>query len=241
MVDGDLPAGKSKKRMPTRDRILVAALSLFNEKSPGRVTTAEIAGMVGINEGNLYYHFRTKESLITSLFSGFETAAAGFVASAHSAPANDPASYPGLLRQWFSLVWDYRFLFRDLVDLLAVAPSLAEAIRSVSTLMGHALDEILKRMESEALINVPADDRAPLLANVWIVATYWAVYLNLQQRVSALGEEHLDWGINQVSALFRPYLSPAARQAFEEIRETPLSPQAVVTLLAPHPLPPACD
>lgn len=135
MVDGDLPAGKSKKRMPTRDRILVAALSLFNEKSPGRVTTAEIAGMVGINEGNLYYHFRTKESLIISLFSGFETAAAGFVTSAHSAPANEPASYPGLLRQWFSLVWDYRFLFRDLVDLLAVAPSLADAIRSVSTLM----------------------------------------------------------------------------------------------------------
>lgn len=84
-------------------------------------------------------------------------------------------------------------------------------------------------MESEALITVPTDDRAPLLANVWIVATYWAVYLNLQQRVSALGEEHLDWGINQVSALFRPYLSPAARLAFEEIRETTLSPQAVVT------------
>lgn len=222
MADGEVLGKSVKKRTPTRDRILVAALSLFNDKGPGRVTTAEIAGMVGINEGNLYYHFRTKESLITGLFSNFEATAAGFVAQAHSAPAADPASYPGFLRQWFSLVWAYRFLFRDLIDLLAVAPSLADEIQNVSTLMGYALDEILKRMETEALINVPAEDRAPLLANVWIVATYWAVYLNLQQRVTDLNEEHLAWGINQVSALFRPYLSPTARQAFEETRPTGL-------------------
>ena len=207
-----------KNRPATRDRILDATLLLFNEKGPSRVTTAEISGRVEINEGNLYYHFRTKEALIGALFSRFEGAAASFVAAANSTPSEDPARYAGFLRLWFELVWDYRFLFRDLIDLLAVAPSLADKIQTVSRLMGYALEETLGRMESEGLITVPSDDRQPLLANVWIVATYWAVYLNLQQRVPELNEEHLDWGINQVSALFRPYLSPLARQAFEETR-----------------------
>ena len=218
MKDETKKKARAQNRPSTRDRILDATLLLFNEKGPSRVTTSEISGTVEINEGNLYYHFRTKEALISGLFSRFEGAAAAFVAGASSAPSDDPARYAGFLRQWFSLVWDYRFLFRDLIDLLAVAPSLADKIQTVSRLMGYALEEILGRMESEELITVPSEDRQPLLANVWIVATYWAVYLNLQQRVPELNEDHLAWGINQVSALFRPYLSPLARQAFEETR-----------------------
>ncbi|WP_148051082.1 TetR/AcrR family transcriptional regulator, partial [Pseudomonas fluorescens] len=65
----------------TRDRILDAALDLFNGRGPDRVTTAEIAEAVKINEGNLYYHFRTKELLVLALFARFEVDAVALVAS----------------------------------------------------------------------------------------------------------------------------------------------------------------
>jgi hypothetical protein len=45
------------------------------------------------------------------------------------------------------------------------------------------------------------------IAGLWIVSTYWAVYLSLQEGVDDLAPEHLDWGLKQVASLFKPYLS----------------------------------
>src|SRR6266700_1658029 len=56
----------------TRVRILSACRQLFNERGLSNVTTADIANAVGINEGNLYYHFQRKEQLIENLFNEFE-------------------------------------------------------------------------------------------------------------------------------------------------------------------------
>jgi hypothetical protein len=51
-------------------------------------------------------------------------------------------------------------------------------------------------MIEDGIIVVPADDIDPLLANVWIVSTYRAVYLNLQEGIDKLDAGHLDWGRN---------------------------------------------
>lgn len=114
------------RKRRTRDRILDAALDLFNDRGPDRVTTAEIALAVDINEGNLYYHFRTKELLVLALFARFEADAMTLVATVDGADEGAAATYAGFLRQWFSLVWSYRFLFRDIVGLVALAPALVE-------------------------------------------------------------------------------------------------------------------
>jgi AcrR family transcriptional regulator len=202
---GSLPRGR------TRERVLDATTELFNERGPDRVTTAEIARTVGINEGNLYYHFRTKESLVLALFARFEADAEAFAIQALGERSSEARSYGDLLSDWFRLVWNYRFLFRDLLALAGSMPALASPIRGMSARMRGVVDALLRRMIEEGIIMVPADDIDPLLANVWIVSTYWAVYLNLQEGIDELDSGHLDWGLNQVSHLFRPYVSPSAR------------------------------
>lgn len=47
----------------------------------------------------------------------------------------------------------------------------------------------LRRMADVRLIDVPEEDAPQLLANVWIVSTYWAVYLSLQEGVEELGQQ----------------------------------------------------
>ena len=81
MINGAKRPGRSL----TREKILDVTLGLFNERGPDRVTTAEIAGDVKINEGNLYYHFRTKESLVLALFARFENDALALVATVDGA------------------------------------------------------------------------------------------------------------------------------------------------------------
>jgi len=195
----------------TRERILDATLALFNDRAPDRVTTAEIARTVGINEGNLYYHFKTKEALLQALFERLEADAASFMNQAASNTETDPGIFSGFMRRWFSIVWDHRYIFRDLPGVIAIAPTLREPTRALSSGMRIVVEGALRQMTEARLIDVPDEDAPQLLANVWIVSNYWAVYLSLQEGVEELGEEHLDWGLRQVASLFRPYLSDVAK------------------------------
>lgn len=207
----------ARARSSTRDRILDTALDLFNGRGPDRVTTAEIAEAVKINEGNLYYHFRTKESLVLALFARFEADAVALVATVDGADEGAAETYTGFLRQWFSLVWNYRFLFRDLVGLLALAPGLVEPVRTISAEMRLAVGDIVGRMQKAGLVIIPENERDAVLTNLWIVSTYWAAYLTLQDGVSEFGPQQLEWGLRQVSSLFRPYLSADAIAALEAL------------------------
>jgi hypothetical protein len=78
-------------------------------------------------------------------------------------------------------------------------------------------------MAEAGLIDVPESEAPQLLANVWIVSTYWAVYLNLQEGVEELQPQHLDWGLNQVTSLFRPYLSAEATAALQDMLAHPFA------------------
>ncbi len=217
---GDKTSGK---RVSTKDRILDVSLVLLNEKGPDRVTTAEIARGVGINEGNLYYHFKTKEALLVALFSRLEADAAAFMLEVGTNGAKEAGAYATFMRRWFSIVWEHRYIFRDLPGLLATAPSLAEPIGILSKAMRLSVEATLQHMAEAGLIDVPESEASQLLANVWIVSTYWAVYLNLQEGVEELQPQHLDWGLNQVTSLFRPYLSAEARAALQEMLAHPFA------------------
>lgn len=51
----------------TRNQILSAAKTLFNERGYNDVSTRDIAGAVGISKGNLTYYFKKKEDIVEAL------------------------------------------------------------------------------------------------------------------------------------------------------------------------------
>ena len=54
--------------MKTRDKIVFAALNLFNEHGERNITTNHIAAHIDISPGNLYYHFRNKQEIVREIF-----------------------------------------------------------------------------------------------------------------------------------------------------------------------------
>jgi len=56
------------KSIKTRERILDAALELFNEKKASNVSTVQISAAMKISPGNLYYYFTNKEEIIRCIW-----------------------------------------------------------------------------------------------------------------------------------------------------------------------------
>ncbi|MEL6061486.1 MULTISPECIES: TetR/AcrR family transcriptional regulator [unclassified Methylobacterium] len=198
----------------TRARILEACRALFNARGPGTVTTAEIAEAVGINEGNLYYHFQRKEQVLEALFAEFEQALRA-TATAYAASHDGTDRYRTYLTGWFRTMWEWRFFYRDGGVVFRLAPQLRPRLKTLSDEGQTLTRQALEAMEQAGLMAIPADRLDPLVINAWIVSAYWIDYLRSRRGIDAITPAHIDWGAQQVLNLFLPYLTPQGRAATE--------------------------
>ncbi len=95
----------------TRERIVDTALRLFNSQGYGVVTTAALAAACGIAEGNLWYHFKTRQALLDAIGTRF---AAAIELRLTMRPGRDQlADYAALLEAIMAEFRAFRFLYRD--------------------------------------------------------------------------------------------------------------------------------
>ncbi|WP_210593359.1 TetR/AcrR family transcriptional regulator [Streptomyces sp. GESEQ-35] len=67
-MGGTMDGTKQRRRGDTRQRIQDVALELFAEQGYEKTSLREIAERLGVTKAALYYHFKTKEEIIVSLF-----------------------------------------------------------------------------------------------------------------------------------------------------------------------------
>jgi AcrR family transcriptional regulator len=199
--------GVETRGAKTRARILSTCRTLFNERGLANVTTADIANAVGINEGNLYYHFQRKEQLIENLFDEFE-ASLQQVAAGYLTYGGDSSRYADYLVGWFSLMWEWRFFYRDGVAVYQLAPTLRGRVKALSDFGQDQIRRAMRGMIRAGLLRASAEEIESLIVNSWIVATYWIDYLRSRHGVTRIKREHIEWGARQASSLFAPYLTP---------------------------------
>lgn len=194
----------------TRERILDVSLAMFNERGEPNVTTNHIADELEISPGNLYYHFRNKEDIVEHLFARYESR----IDVALTAPDE---RLPNLEDIWlqlhlaFEVMWEYRFIFRDLVDITSrnrklrmhYARTLKRAIgNATAVLQGLVRAEIMRASRAEIVATAN---------NVLLVATFWMNYNTVRGGASEKTPEDLTGGIHQVMMLLAPFLRDAER------------------------------
>jgi AcrR family transcriptional regulator len=196
--------------MKTRERILRASLTLFNERGEDAVSLAQVATRLGISEGNLWYHFRAKRDLIAALSVELEARIEQNLSRSPAAAAGQLADFADYTRQSFRDMWEYRFLYRRRPDWTA-EPELAQRVVAL-TERGHRYNEaILAEMVRRKLIRATPTEIKELTANAWIIARYWLDYLQERHGLSRIAEAEIQAGVRQIFALYRPYLTDAAR------------------------------
>ena len=191
--------------MNTQDRILKAALQLFNEQGTGAVSTNHISAAIGISPGNLYYHFRNKEDIIRALFERlFSQWNETYQLPSNRVPAL--TDFERLIASNYQLIWDYRFAYRELATLLNNDIYLQTKYQDLRKRGYAGFNELIEAFASSGVLTLPAS-REELLALTqlcWLVSEQWPVDLELRGReFDAAGIEE---GIDMMRYIFRPYL-----------------------------------
>ena len=67
-MGGTMDGTKRQRRGDTRQRIQDVALELFAEQGYEKTSLREIAEHLDVTKAALYYHFKTKEEILVSIF-----------------------------------------------------------------------------------------------------------------------------------------------------------------------------
>jgi AcrR family transcriptional regulator len=191
--------------MDTRDRILNAALTLFNEQGTGAVSTNHIAAAIEMSPGNLYYHFRNKEDIIRALFERlFALWDETFQLPSDRAPGL--ADFEALIASNYQLIWDYRFAYREMAALLRNDPELQAEYQAVRQRGYDGFAELIEAFAMAGVLTRPesAQEQMALTELCWIVSEQWPV--NLELRGRAFDAAGIREGIALMRHIFRPYL-----------------------------------
>jgi AcrR family transcriptional regulator len=192
----------------TRQRILDASLMMFNTQGEPNVTTNHIADELEISPGNLYYHFRNKDDIIEHLFAVYEQR----MDAALSSPSG---RLPGLEDVWlqlhlvFECIWDYRFLYRDLVDILSRNRRLRLRFARILKRADEQAHQVMRGLVQAGVMRASADEVDAAATNILVIATFWMNY------AAARGDKDerasIRDGIVQVMMLIAPFLRDAER------------------------------
>jgi len=160
----------------TKDRIIQASLELFNQRGERSITTNHIAAHIKISPGNLYYHYRNKSDIIARIFDQYEQSVADLfdLPKERDITLEDRAQ---LTAKLLELIWEYRFMHRDLVGMLANDPVLKERYQAFANNAIANTELIYIRMRDSGFMRATDEQIKPLALNVWILITSWTTYL----------------------------------------------------------------
>jgi AcrR family transcriptional regulator len=175
----------------TRDRILEAALRLFNDDGLPGVSTHRIAAELGISPGNLHYHFKSKRLIVGWLFRRFEDRLAPCLAAAASATALDDLWLS--LHLTFEAISEYRFILRDMEYLLNESPELEARAQALTARQLLAARSLCAGLAAAGVIDAADEDVEMLALQIVFTTTCWFSFTRLMpgRKPSAYGDAAL--------------------------------------------------
>ena len=194
----------------TRERILETSLAMFNARGEPNVTTNHIADELEISPGNLYYHFRNKEDIVEHVFAQYE-------ARMDSTLLVPEGRLPNLEDVWmqlhlvFECMWTFRFLYRDLVDIVSRNRKLKQHFARILNRAALSADQVLRGLAQAEILRATPDEIRATAENVLLVATFWLNYNTVRGARAEASQEDLTHGIYQVMLLIAPFLRDAER------------------------------
>ena len=210
------PRLERKAPRRTKERILEVSLAMFNSFGEPNVTTNAIADEMNISPGNLYYHYRSKDEIVTKIFAQFERELDELFAMGKDRPANVEDTW-FWLHLLFEKIWKYRFIYRDLNDLLSKNRIIETHFKTILQNAQKNTERLMVEMRSINQLKATDGEIRAVATNLVMLATYWHSYSYVMtprklDEANAMGQ-----GVFQVMVLLAPFLEGDARLLFEKL------------------------
>lgn len=211
--------------MKTRDKIVYAALELFNQHGERNITTNHIADHIEISPGNLYYHFRNKQEIVREIFALYSAELLE-----RFTPIQGSQESLTMLKSYldsiFTLMWKYRFFYANLPEILSRDEQLHEQYIDVQEKLQANLIAIMQEFVSLKLLDVNEQQLKSLVCTLHLIACSWLAYQSAMASKTSITEQMVKQGMLQMLNVVKPV---ATEQGLEQLQ---LLEEAVSTLQA---------
>ncbi|MEM9938414.1 MAG: TetR/AcrR family transcriptional regulator [Pseudomonadota bacterium] len=203
--------------MKTRDRILDTSLSLFNQEGEAALSAVDIANALEMSPGNLYYHFKGKEPIIEALFSRFEDEMTIILNGTHGAVESIEDNWV-FVYIVLEEIYDFRFFYRNVGELVAQYASLAIRFRNVLAMKRRAIERVLSTLEQRGLVSIDKRLRAALLDQLVSTLTFWLSF-DVIEGANRGGPRLIHDTVLQFMLQIVPYMGEEGQAVLEQMLE----------------------
>lgn len=212
---------EKKPKRRTRERILELSLKLFNDFGEPNVTTTIIAGEMNISPGNLYYHFDNKDQIVNAIFADFEKEMDALLGAPlkrlEGAGAINVEDTWLFLHLVFELIWKYRFIYRDLTDLLSRNRIIETHFKRILDDSGKVALALAAGLRRAGELDAGDAQIKTLATNMVLIATYWLNFEYVRNPRKEIDSAAMSRGVFQMMSMVAPYLKGDARALFERL------------------------
>lgn len=199
--------------MSTKEKILFKALELFNIDGVENVTTRHIAKAIDISQGNLHYHYPTKNVVIETLFNEFLVE----IKNAERFKNNsfEKEQVIASMKDSFKIMFKYRFFFKDNEVVWRRLPEIKKIKLELFNLKKNQILNIITLYKNQGIFREQiSQEQINFLAEQFIFSiTSWLgakEYLNEESNIS-------DYYARFTFRIWLPYLKEDEMKKWEEI------------------------
>ena len=182
--------------------ILTAARQMFNEHSWANTSLRGIADEMGISDGNLRYHYKTKEDIVISLFGFMAEDMVGIINQADRGIQDLTNNF----REMFAIMYRYRFLFVESYFIKKEYPAYAILFTQLQESRRMLFMDEFNRLKEEGVLSGDFDEEQYefLFEQLFVISDSWIKYIDTDDEGEIL--EKIDHYARLCFGLFVPYL-----------------------------------
>jgi len=205
------------KKSPTKEKIKKIATTLFNENDTLSITTNHIANKANISPGNLYYHYKNKEEIITEIYQEMSSKFESFNSFEQILSSENPlVVLSKMFEKYGELFLEYKFLLRDISTLMAIYPSLKKEFLKKQAIRIEQIESVFKYFISlDILIQMPEDEIHLRAKLNWFVSGYWQLFTGVTGEITKESIKESKQIVFEI--LLYPYLTQKGKLLYKDI------------------------
>lgn len=200
--------------MTTKDKILQAALKLFNLRGVSNVTIRDIAAAVNISPGNLVYHFKNTDIILATLFEKMEAERNDLRKIVDHEPTFENINRQ--LKPLFQLSLKYKFFYLGSDELIQKHKSIGQSYRIYTEeLISYIYAMFLHSVNKENMCAEPQPDFYKNMAEKVCMILHF--YLQ-QERILGVKKHDLTKANKYIWELMIPHFTEKGLAQFKKLK-----------------------